>query len=367
MVLRKYFSFFRGFDWLLFGSVLLLICFGLAAIYSITISSDNPDFLNFNKQITFAIIGLILLFVLSFINYHFWQDFGYIIYIIAIIFLIAVLIFGRTIKGTTGWFSFLGFSFQPVEFAKIALLIFLSWFLANQGQEIKRFKNFIITGLITGLYFLLVALQPDFGSSIVLFFTWFLVVVFAGADKKHILLLFFGLVVASLITWGFLFQDYQRARLLTFFNPQSDPYGRGYHVRQAVTAVGAGGLFGRGLGFGSQSQLKFIPASQTDFIFAVIAEELGFFGVSLVLFFWAVIFYRLIRVIRMVRDNFSALFIFGVSALFFIHFMINIGMNIGIVPVTGISLPFLSYGGSFLVSSLILIGITENIIIRNQS
>ena len=141
---------------------------------------------------------------------------------------------------------------------------------------------------------------------------------------------------------------------------------RGYQVRQAITAVGAGGLFGRGLGFGSQSQLKFIPASQTDFIFAVIAEELGFLGVGLVLFFFFLLFYRLIRAAKLMRDNFSVFFILGVSALLFSHLAINVGMNVGLAPVTGISLPFLSYGGSFLVACLILIGVVENMLIRNR-
>ena len=167
--------------------------------------------------------------------------------------------------------------------------------------------------------------------------------------------------------WFFLFADYQKDRILTFFNPQSDPYDRGYQVHQAVIAVGSGGLFGRGLGFGSQSQLKFIPASQTDFIFAVIAEELGFFGVSLVLFLWGVIFYRLLKAANQMKDNFSTLFIFGASLLFFVQIFVNIGMNIGLVPVTGIPLPLLSSGGSFLIVSLAIFGLAESMIIRNRS
>jgi len=190
---------------------------------------------------------------------------------------------------------------------------------------------------------------------------------FAGVRQKHLLFLFFSLLMVGVITWFFLFQTYQKDRILTFLNPNLDPYGRGYHVRQAVTAVGAGGFLGQGLGFGSQSQLKFIPASQTDFIFAVIGEELGFLGVILILFFWAVIFYRLTKTANIMKDNFSYLFILGVSGLFFTQVFINIGMNIGLVPVTGISLPFCSYGGSFLVASLILIGVVESMIIKNKA
>jgi len=362
---KKYFGRLASFDWVLLGATVLLICFGLAALYSITISFENPDFTNFNKQIIFAVIGLAILFLLSFIDYRYWRDFSYVIYGAVALILILVLFFGRTIRGTTGWFSFLGVNFQPVELAKIALVVFLAWFLSRRGAAIREFKNFLIAGLFGAGYFLLVILQPDFGSAMILFFIWLAMLIFAGSNKKHLLLLGLALALMALIAWQFLFVDYQRDRIMTFFSPQADPYGRGYHVRQAMTAVGAGGLLGRGLGFGSQSQLKFIPASETDFIFAVIAEELGLFGVALVLFCLGVIFFRLIRAAGRTKDDFSFFFIFGASVILFTHVMINIGMNIGIVPVTGVSLPFLSYGGSYLVSCLAMIGIAESMIIRS--
>lgn len=357
----------KNLDWILLGSVILLICFGLAAIYSIAISADQPDFGNFQKQIIFALIGLGLILIMSLIDYRLWQDYSLLIYLGVGALLLLVLFFGVTVSGTTGWFSLMGINFQPVELAKVALIIFLSWFLSHRGQQIKKFKNFFITALATSSFFFLVILQPDFGSGVMFFLIWVLLLLFAGADKKHLGVLALTFIVAAVVAWLFLFQDYQRERILTFLNPQSDPYNSGYHVRQAVTAVGAGGIFGRGLGFGSQSQLKFIPASQTDFIFAVIAEELGFFGVSLVLFFWGVIFYRLVKAARLMKDNFSAFFILGVTAVFFSHLMINIGMNLGLVPVTGISLPFLSYGGSFLVISLLMVGIIEGMIARSKT
>ena len=367
MPFKKYLAELKNFDWVLFGAVFLLICFGLAALYSIAISFEQPDFLYFEKQIIFAVIGLILLFLVSFLNYRFWQDLSYLIYIGVAIILVAVLFFGQTVRGTTGWFSFSGLNFQPVELAKIALIVFLAWFLGNRVNTIKNWRNFLVATVVAGIFFLLVLFQPDFCSAIILFLIWLGMIIFAGANKKHLLLLAVSLVVIAALAWFFLFQDYQKDRILTFLNPGADPYGRGYHVRQALTAVGAGGFLGRGLGFGSQSQLKFIPASQTDFIFAVIGEELGFIGVSLIFFFWGLIFYRLIKAVKSMRDNFSLFFILGVSVLFFSQIVINIGMNIGLVPVTGISLPFLSYGGSFLVVSLVLVGITESMIIRNKS
>ncbi|MDD2807159.1 MAG: rod shape-determining protein RodA [Patescibacteria group bacterium] len=363
---KKYLVYLKNFDWILFGSFFLLICFGLAAIYSITISSDQPDFSNFKKQITFTIIGLVIVSILTMIDYHYWHDFSLVVYGLVFVPLILVLFLGRTISGTTGWFSFFGINFQPVEIAKISLIICLAWFFSHVGENIKQLKNFIISAIIVGSYFGLVILQPDFGSGMILIGIWFLMIIFAGVNKRHLLVSGILLAIVAVIAWFFLFHDYQQARIMTFFNPQADPYGRGYHVRQAVTAVGAGGLFGRGLGFGSQSQLKFIPASETDFIFAVIAEELGFFGVSLVLFFWAIIFYRLIKIAKQMKDSFALYFVLGVSALFFCQLMVNIGMNIGLVPVTGISLPFLSYGGSFLVVSMAAIGMVEGMIVKNR-
>jgi len=367
MLFKRYFAGLKNFDWILFGAIFLLICFGLAALYSVAISSEQPNFVNFKKQIIFAIIGLILLFAVSFFDYRIWQDYGYLIYGAVALLLLAVLFFGKTVGGTTGWFMIFGFNFQPVELAKLALIIFLAWFFSTRANLIKDLKVFVQSAAAAGLFFILVILQPDFGSAMVLFMLWLAIAAFSGVNKKYLLISGLILIILSIFAWFFLFQPYQKDRISTFFNPQADPYDRGYHVRQAVTAVGAGGLFGRGLGFGSQSQLKFIPASQTDFIFAVIAEELGFLGVGLVLFFWSLVFCRLIMAVRLARDNFALLFILAVSALFFCQVMINIGMNIGIVPVTGISLPFLSYGGSFLITSLVLIGITESMIIRNQN
>lgn len=357
---------FKNLDWILLGSVILLICFGLAEIYSVAISADVPNLSNFNKQLFFVVVGFSLVIAMSLIDYRFWSDYSLFIYGGVALLLFAVLFLGTTVAGTTGWFSFMGINFQPVELAKVSLIIFLSWFLANKGHEIETLKNFIITAGATGFYFFLVIMQPDFGSGMMFFMIWLLLIFLAGANKKHLGVLFLVMLLSAVVAWFFFFQDYQKNRILTFINPQADPYGTGYHVRQAVTAVGAGGIFGRGLGFGSQSQLKFLPAAQTDFIFAVIAEELGFFGIGIVLFFWAIIFYRLIRAAKFMKDNFSVFFILGVTAVFFAHLMINIGMNIGIVPVTGISLPFLSYGGSFMVISLLMIGIIEGMIVRNK-
>ncbi len=365
MGLKKYLAALKRFDWILLSAVILLVCFSLAAIYSITISFETPDFLNFKKQVIFAIVGLILLFIISFLDYRFWRVAASLIYSLAVVLLVVVLFFGQIIHGTKGWFSALGLTFQPVEIAKLALIFSLAVFLSK--KDIKEFKNFLTTGVLTAIMCILVLIQPDFGSALILFLIWFLLVFLVGTKKKFLAAVAGLMILFFIASWFFLFASYQKDRILTFFNPQAAPYDQGYQVQQAIIAVGAGGLMGRGLGFGSQSQLKFIPASQTDFIFAVIAEELGFLGVVLILFFWGVILYRLIRAMSRTKDEFASFFILGISILFFVQVFINIGMNVGLLPVTGIPLPFLSYGGSFLLASLIMIGLVESIIIRSRS
>ena len=189
MPLKKYFASLASFDWLLFGAAVLLVCFGLAALYSVAISSDTPNFTNFQKQITFAIIGVAILFIFSFIDYRAWRDYSYVIYALAGLLLVAVIFFGHTVKGTTGWFSLFGINLQPVEIAKIALVIALSWFISSKSGAISELKNVLIAGALSGLYFVLVILQPDFGSAMILFFIWLAMIYFAGAKKKYLIIL----------------------------------------------------------------------------------------------------------------------------------------------------------------------------------
>lgn len=366
MSIQRYITLLKHFDWLLFASVVVLMSFGLAALYSIGISSDPSDLSNFYKQLIFSSVGIVLMFVVTVVGHRVWHRGSLIVYGTGAALLLLVLLFGQVINGTRGWFVIGGFTFQVVELAKLTLMVFLAAFLSKYILSIKTAKPFIISGVATLIYFGFVVLQPDFGSGIVLLGIWFITALFAGANKRYLFALIGLGVVVFALAWFAFFQDYQRDRIATFLNPQLDPYGRGYHVRQATIAIGAGGLLGRGLGFGSQSQLKFIPASQTDFIFAVIAEELGFLGVSLILIFWLVFFYRLIRAAQRCRDDFASIFMLSASSMFFIHFFINIGMNIGLLPVTGIPLPFISSGGSFLLVSMVVLGLIQSMIIRNR-
>ena len=280
--------------------------------------------------------------------------------------LLGVLFFGQEIGGTKSWFHLWGFSLQPVEFIKFILILFLARYFSSASLKINPLKHLAITASGTFIFIALVLMQPDFGSASILFLVWLSMVALAGFKKKYFIVIFLILSILMGASWAFYFEPYQKKRIITLLNPSHDPLESGYNAAQAVIAVGSGGLAGRGLGFGSQSQLKFLPEAQTDFIFAVVSEELGFLGVFLALIFFAVFFYRCLAALKHVNNDFGIFFILGCLCLIFIEMFINIGMNIGILPIVGISLPFLSYGGSAMLSKLMLVGVIESIIIRSK-
>lgn len=355
-------GFFKKIDWALFLPVLFLCFFGLAAIYSVALGQGQGGFLNFQKQIIWLAISLVLMFFLSRLDYRLWRKIGWIGYGISLLLLILVLTpLGASIRGSRGWFDFGFLSFQPVELAKVFIIIVLADVYSRYGRSIHKLASLLFLSLIVLLPLVLVVIQPDFGSAMILFFTWLISFFLVTKNKWHFAVIIGGLAAILMISWLFVFQDYQKDRLLTFVNPSLDPLGRGYNMRQSIIAVGAGRIFGRGLGFGSQSQLKFIPESQTDFIFSVIAEELGLVGVLFLLIFFALIFFRLFRIASRSPDDFGLFVALLVLILFFVQVFINIGMSVGLLPVTGISLPLVSYGGSFLLVVLALLGIVMNI------
>jgi len=357
----------KKFDWVLLIAVFLLFALGLAAIYSVGLSQDDGGMNNFKKQLIFGLIGFGVLFVVGLSNYSVWRVYSRTLHVGVLILLLAVLFIGGVVRGTKGWFLIFGLGIQPVELAKVVLIFLLAKFFSNRLQQFRAIKHVIVSLSITLSFVLLVMLQPDLGSALVLLGIWFILLVLTGLDKKYYIFLIIISVLVSTIAWNFFFADYQQDRIKSFLSPTADPQGSGYNVSQAIIAIGSGNLFGRGLGAGSQSQLRFIPESQTDFLFAVIAEELGLFGVVLVLGLWAVIFYRLIIIAKRARDDFGMFTVLGIAAVFFLHLFINVGMNMGIMPVTGISLPFLSYGGSFLAVCMLLVGVAESVAVRRAS
>ncbi len=350
---------FKGYDVILLLTAIILTCIGLAAIYSIDLSRGET-LIYFPRQVLAAVIGIVGSLILSRFHISFYEAHAKLIYVGALVLLLAVLFFGTTIRGTTGWFRFGGFSFQPAEFAKIALIIFLSWRIDRQARRFQTWQFVLVMAVLTGVLAGLIMLQPDFGSALILVGIWFGIMLLAGIPKRYT----FGLVALGIIvacfSWVFLFQDYQKERFMTFLEPERDPLGSGYNVTQSIIAIGAGGVFGRGLGFGSQSQLHFLPEAQTDFIFSVIGEELGFVGTGLVLILYGLLIFRLARVAYQARTEFASYVSLGIALVFLLHVCINVGAAIGLLPVTGVTLPFVSYGGSSLIINLFLIGIAES-------
>lgn len=355
----------RRFDWILFASVAMLLTMGSMAITSVAFSRDVPDWQHIAKHGVFALLAIVIMVFGATIDYRALRAWNRFSYIGGILVLLAVLALGTTIRGTRGWFSFAGITFQPVEIAKIIFLVFLATYFERWARESDHIRHVLLSGLGVFVYVVLILLQPDTGSAFLFFFVWFLLLVLVGIRRGHFLALVSLGAVFAVIAWMFLLHDYQRARIMTFFDPARDPLGRGYNTMQAKIAVGGGQFFGRGFGFGSQSQLRFLPEAETDFIFAVIAEEWGFIGALLLLAAWSVCFWRLFLALRCARDDFSLFFLMGTLLLFFLEVSVTIGMNIGLVPVTGLTLPFVSYGGSSLLAHALILAIVQSIIIRN--
>jgi len=379
-------SFLRRFDWILFLSAFILSIIGLVAIYSTDLAKSASDFANFKKQAMTFLLGLFALFIAAIFNYRQLRNGKNILYLFGFLLLSAVLIFGRTIRGTTGWFIFGPLTFQPVELVKIILVIFLAEYFSREGRNLFSFLD-IFKSLVSALIFIvLVLMQPDFGSAIILFLIWLGMLLASRIQKKH-LIIFASIFLISLgaLSYFVFFQneekcfkisgqtscaiaplkEYQKERIKVFINPDLDPLGSGYNIKQAMIAIGSGGFWGKGLGFGSQSQLRFLPETHTDFIFALIAEEMGFFITALVLGLFALLFFRVLSIAKNSADNFTAYLSIGFLIVFVSETLINIGMNLGLMPVTGLALPFISLGGSSLLSKFLMVGILESIRLRS--
>jgi len=360
--LRKFNS--GNFDWPLFVSVMLLFFIGLMAIYSVDLSRGG-ELIFFKKQMVAFGVGITLFLFAATRQHTFFYTFSKVAYLLSFLILVAVLIFGREVRGTTGWFVFSGFSFQPVEFAKMGLILFLGYITANFGRRFDKPIYFFGTAIVTFILIALVMLQPDLGSAVLLLSIWFGLMLIVGTRKSFIIFFILSGLLISASSWVFLFEDYQKERVLTFMYPDRDPLGAGYNVTQALIAIGSGKVTGRGLGFGSQSQLRFLPEAQTDFIFSVIGEELGFIGIGALLTLFGVVFWRLILIIKKVENDYALAVVFGVLTLFFTQFLVNTGANLGLLPVTGVTLPFISYGGSSLMMNFLLLGIVQSMVKKN--
>lgn len=356
-----------AFDWLLLVSVLFLLGTGLLSLYSISSATVETSWTGsfFVRQASFAVLGLSIMTALAFLDYRHIEKFSTTIFFFSAFLLATVLVLGKAVRGTSGWLSFGTINFQPVEGAKIALILFLASFISKKTSELGEWVRIISSLVLSSVFIFLVLKQPDLGSAIVLTAIWGGMIIGSGIRAKHVLVLFVLGATLSVSGWFFL-EGYQRDRLEVFLHPDRDPRGSGYNVLQAMVAVGSGNVFGKGVGYGSQSQLNFLPEKHTDFIFAVIAEELGLFGAGLLFIAYGTLFYRIYRIGRDARDNFGYFVALGAFIFFAVQVAINIGMNVGVLPVTGLPAPFLSYGGSSLLASFTIIGILLNISHRGK-
>lgn len=349
-------------DWILLATVALLLGVSLLALYGLSVAGGTDYFL---RQLIFCGLGIGVLLFAAFLDYRHIAKYSTALYFVTLAALLAVLVFGTTVRGTAGWLSFGVFQVQPVEIAKVTLIIFLASFISKKRSELGEWTRLIASLVLSAALIFLVLRQPDLGSSLVLAAIWGGMILASGLRAKHLLVLF---LLGSLLLSGswFVLQEYQKERISTFIHPESDPRGSGYNVLQAIVAVGSGGLTGKGIGHGSQSQLNFLPEKHTDFIFSVIAEELGAVGAFFVIGLYLALLYRIRRIGDLASDNFGYLVSVGILVMFFTQIAVNIGMNVGLLPVTGLPAPLLSYGGSSLLSMLFALGLLQSVYQRKR-
>ena len=338
-------------------SALFLLGLGLTIL-----SSVAPELMAI--QIIASVIGIIGFIFLSYVKYQTWSQFGIILYLLCLGFLISPFIFGTPSGGAHRWLQFGSVSIQPSEIARPLLLIILAKILITDSPlSIRKiFKSIIVLVIPAFIIFR----QPDLGLTLTLVVGWLGILATKGLSTKQILVGLMLIFITLPIGWNFL-HDYQKNRILTFLNPGQDPLNTGYHVLQSQITVGSGQLFGRGLGRGTQSHLRFLPERHTDFVFASLAEELGLLGSTLVLVLYGLLLSCFIRVLQSTRSELSRMIIAGFLATLSFQIFVNIGMNIGLLPIAGVTLPLLSYGGSSIVSTFIILGIVNNILIQSKS
>ncbi|MEI6397014.1 MAG: rod shape-determining protein RodA [Candidatus Taylorbacteria bacterium] len=341
-------------DWWLIGACLPILAAGVTTMYSFT--GDNAFAL---RQIIWIVIALICFFVVSRVDVRFLRSTRVLttLFVVICILLTGLFLVGKISHGASSWFSFGLFSFQPSDFAKLILIVVLAKYFSRRHIEIANFRHLIVSGVYALILFSLVIVHPDLGSAMIIFFVWLGMVMVSGISKKHLLVMAALVGIVLTLLWNFGFKEYQKDRIRNFMNPLADIHGAGYNAYQSTIAVGSGGILGKGLGYGTQSRLKFLPEYQTDFIFAAFAEEWGFVGVLIMFSLFGVIIWRIILHASRGATNFEILYGAGVAIFFIVHITVNVGMNIHLLPVTGTPLPLMSYGGTHLVTEFLALGI----------
>ena len=352
---------FKKLDWIIIFSVLLLVAIGLLSIYS---SSLSGNFLNFKKQIIFLGIGLFLLVLFSFFDWRVFRDNPYLIlvlYFFSLLALVGLFFLAPEIRGVKSWYRLGPLNFDPIEFTKIILIILLAKFFSMRHIEMYRVVHILLSGMYVFLPAVLIFLQPNLGSALILIIFWIAILIVSGIKTRHFFILVLLGLFSLIFIWSFWLADYQKGRIISFLQPQVEPLGIGWSQKQAEIAIGSGGILGKGIGEGSQTQYGFLTFPQTDFIFSAIAEEMGFLGVTILLILFSILIWRILKIALLAKTNFSRLFAVGLATLLISQAFINIGMNLGLLPIIGIPLTLVSYGGSSLIATFIGLGILQSI------
>ena len=360
--MSRYIS-YRRMDWFLLGLVLLISALGLMEIYSATYRTKFAG--AYERQIYWILAGLVLMYLMSLIDYHTLLDQAPLMYLVSVGLLVLVLVVGRKVLGSRRWIPLAGgFHFQVSEFVKLVLILVMARYFSESRQGRVSSPDLIKVGLLGGIPMGLVLLQPDLGTALTYAPIVMMALLLAGIRLKHVAVLGLLFALAMPVAWTYGLKPYQKARLLTFVHPEKDPLAGGYQLTQSKIAVGSGGLWGQGSKKGTQTQLWFLPVPHTDFIFAAFAEEHGFFGVLSALLLYFMVLMRLIHNAQTAPDRSGVFIVMGVVGVLLFHILVNVGMVIGFMPITGIPLPLMSYGGSSVLFTFMALGLVNNVRLR---
>jgi len=360
---------FKKFDWWLFSFAFSL---SLIGVFSLFFLEKDFSFSLFPKQLFFLFLGGVLAILFSFVDVEALKEsslFVFSLYFFGVLLLLGVFLFAPTIRGTRSWYVISGITFEPVEIVKIIFILFFAKYFSQRHVELYQAKHVILSAIYALLPVALVFFQPDFGSAMILLLLWLSLMLISGIKRKHLLILIGVFILAFFILWQFMLTEEQKSRFITFLEPYInpkgeylDPQGTGYHILQSTIAIGSGKIFGKGpFEWKTQAKLGFLPEAKTDFIFASFCEMFGLLGVTFLFLLFFLLFWRLFKILKKTKNNFSRLLVCGVIILIGSETFINIGMNLGLLPITGLPLPFLSYGGSSLISLFLAIGMVESI------
>ncbi len=357
----------KHFDWVMFAATLLIVSFGIMMIYSTT-TAAGPLVLNLVvlKQLLYGGVGLILMGILASIDYRFLENWTWVMYVVMLGLLALIFVIGRETFGSTRWIDIGPVALQPSELGKLVMVLVLAKFLADRPRGRSNLVRFLISLGLIALPFGLVFLQPDLGTSLVLAAVWIAMTLVSGTRWKYLVTLAALALPSGLVAWLWLLRPYQIARVIVFLNPEASALDGGYNIIQARISMGNGGLTGQGFMGGTQGQLDYLRVQHTDFIASVIGEEFGFVGMIALLLVYGLLLWRMIRVARLARDEYGELIAAGITTIFLFQIFVNVGMNMQLMPVTGIPLPLISYGGSSLVTLLAAQGIMQSILMRHK-